>query len=696
LSNQQTINFEITLVSPPLSQLNTPYPAVSYLSKYLEKNGIHTQQRDLGLELMLRLLSKKGLAELFDELEERDELPEEAWAALATRSHHEEAVDVVVAYLQNKCASMTSRIASGAFLPQSPRVSVARLRPFGRMGQTDLARHLCTLYVEDLVDLVCATIDNGFQLSRYQHHLATSPKKFDEMEERLANTTIIDRWLDELAFTIDSPVVAITVPFPGNLYGALRIGRVLKQRGQTVYLGGGYINTELREVNEPRLWQYCDALTYDDGEGPLLALIQHRLGAKDTRHRTLTPEGRIDMPSGATEPTRAPYYGQLPLDRYLQLLDTLNPAHRLWSDGRWNKITLAHGCYWKRCAFCDVTLDYVGNYNAGDAVQLVDEMERLIEETGETGFHFVDEAAPPKVMKAMALEILSRGLKVTWWGNIRFETTFTPDLCRLLAASGLIAVTGGLEVASDRLLAKMDKGITLAETIQVTKAFANSGISTHAYLMYGFPNQTALETMNAMEFVRQMFLSGLLKSAFWHRFVLTRHSLVYKNPEEFGIKVIDSEPGAFASNDVLHTDNEEHDQFDKGLPLALASWLRGEGLNRNLSDWFDTDTPTPTLGSDFVTKEINKVRVRSHSGRLIWIGKGLLEAVGAVRLFGPLGEVEIQGSVEELEWLTEVILAATVETELHFEDVIDAFPGNWEQWSAQNWPSCVWIGLIVI
>jgi radical SAM superfamily enzyme YgiQ (UPF0313 family) len=129
----------------------------------------------------------------------------------------------------------------------------------------------------------------------------------------------------------------------------------------------------------------------------------------------------------------------------------LNPMHRLWSDGRWNKLTVAHGCYWKKCSFCDVTLDYIGRYDAAAADVLVDRIEAMIAETGQTGFHLVDEAAPPAGLRALAERLLARR-DITWWGNIRFEKTFTPELCQLLARSGCVAVSGGLEVASDRLL----------------------------------------------------------------------------------------------------------------------------------------------------------------------------------------------------------------------------------------------------
>ena len=100
-----------------------------------------------------------------------------------------------------------------------------------------------------------------------------------------------------------------------------------------------------------------------------------------------------------------PTYDGLPLDRYLSLLDMLNPMHRLWSDGRWNKLTVAHGCYWKKCSFCDVSLDYIARYDAATAETLVDRIEAIVAETGQTGFHFVDEAAPPEALQALAAEL---------------------------------------------------------------------------------------------------------------------------------------------------------------------------------------------------------------------------------------------------------------------------------------------------
>ena len=279
----------------------------------------------------------------------------------------------------------------------------------------------------------------------------------------------------------------------------------------------------------------------------------------------------------------------LPLNSYLSLLDMLNPMHRLWSDGRWNKLTVAHGCYWKKCSFCDISLDYISRYETASASVLVDRIEAIVAETGQTGFHFVDEAAPPKMLKALAEELLRRKVVISWWGNIRFEKTFTPKLAQLLARSGCIAMSGGLEVASDRLLGLMEKGVTVSQVAQVTKGFSNAGILVHAYLMYGFPSQTIQETIDSLEYVRQLFENGCIQSGFFHRFSCTVHSPVGRNPEKYGVQLIPLPPTSFAKNDIGFIDPSgvDHDALGFGLKKAIYNFMHGIGIEADVRSWFE-------------------------------------------------------------------------------------------------------------
>jgi radical SAM superfamily enzyme YgiQ (UPF0313 family) len=620
-----------------MTQLNTPYPATAYLTGFLRLHearlGLEVCQADAALELFLRLFSRAGLERVVAVLAARageedaangdgdgvaaGEMPPSIAHFLAYRERYVATIDAAVRFLQGRDPGFALRIVGRDLLPEGPRFAAIDDGPgggdddplgwaFGGLGVSDRAKHLASLYIDDVADVIRDGIAPDFELSRYGERLAASAPAFDPLRDALeGEPTLIDTMLDEVAAELYArhrpDVVGLTVPFPGNLVGALRIARAIKAAAPAtrVVLGGGYVNTELRELAEPRLFDYVDYVTLDDGEAPLLALLEHLRDAGAPLHRTFVRSagavvlhgdgGRRDV---ALRDAGTPTYRGLPLDRYLSLFEMLNPMHRLWSDGRWNKLTIAHGCYWKQCTFCDVTLDYIARYDRAPADVLVDRIEALIAETGQTGFHFVDEAAPPAALRALAERLLARNVMITWWGNVRFENAFTPELARLLARSGCVAISGGLEVASDRLLELMKKGVTVAQVARVTRAFSDAGVMVHAYLMYGFPTETAQDTVDALERVRQLFAEGCLQSAFWHRFTATAHSPIGKNPELFGIRLRPA-PTTFARNDVAFDDPTgcDHEFFSAGLRKAVYNFMHGVGLDADPRSWFERPAP---------------------------------------------------------------------------------------------------------
>ena len=617
-------SLRVLSVIPPMTQLNTPYPSTAYLTGFLRSQHIDARQCDLALALVLDLLSRPGLRRLRQELSlapARARTPR-VTAFLDRFEAYEASIERVIAFLQGRDPTLAHRIAMGGLLPEGERfraldayaagVGAGDDDPlawaFGSLGTTDRARHLATLYLNDIADVVQDGIDPRFEFVRYAEKLAASQPTFDPLADALeAPPTLLDRVLGELtqqALEAHKPdVLLLSVPFPGAMYGALRIAQTARAAKPSIRiaLGGGYVNTELRELAEPRLFDLVDAVTLDGGERPLLALLAHWSGRRgaDRLVRTFTRmDGRVRFsswpePDVPFEAVGTPTWDGLPLDRYLSLLDLLNPMHRLWSDGRWNKLTVAHGCYWKQCSFCDVGLDYIGRYETASAQVLADRIDAIVAETGQTGFHFVDEAAPPTALKALADVLIRRGTRISWWGNVRFEKTFTPAVAERLAESGCIAITGGLEVASDRLLGLMKKGVTVDQVARVTKAFADQGVLVHAYLMYGFPTQTVQDTVDALELVRQLFAAGCLHSGFWHRFVCTVHSPVGQRPQDYGITLHPLPPGPFAKNDVGFTDptGTDHDALGLGLKKALYNYMHGLGLEEDVRMWWDIPVP---------------------------------------------------------------------------------------------------------
>ncbi len=610
---------KVLLVLPPLTQFNTPYPSTAYLTSYLEKAGHEVNQIDLGLELILKIFSKEGLSKITQEVRKSKIKNELLDFYLDAASEYENNIADVISFLQTHESPFLKKFIERQTLPEGSRFiplddnQGGVLDLYNGLSDKDKAKHICSLFLDDLADVIRIGVDADFGFSRYAEKIAMALTSYSPIQKRLKKKTIIDEWISDLTKEnlqkFQPEVIGLSIPFPGNLLGALRIAETTKKEFPNikVVIGGGYVNTELRSLEDARIFDIVDFITFDDGEKPLENLLSFIKNGEGPLLRTMfRKEGIVTHVSSPGlsdvkfKNLDAPSFRGLQMNRYVSMMETINPMQRLWTDGRWNKMVLAHGCYWKKCTFCDVSLDYIGRYEPDSAVSVVDKMESIIKETKVHGFHFVDEAAPPTLLKAMSEEILKRGLKVTWWGNIRFDPYFTSEVTKLMKDAGCIAVTGGIEVASERVLKLIDKGISIERVAVVTKNFKDAGVFVHAYLMYGFPTETIQETIDSLEVVRQFFKKKYLSSAYWHRFALTAHSPVGLNPDKYKIKIVSekkSEHGLFAKNELPFVEEKfvDHDMLGIGLRRALFNYMLGQGLEMDLREWFDEKVPKPKV-----------------------------------------------------------------------------------------------------
>jgi radical SAM superfamily enzyme YgiQ (UPF0313 family) len=633
------------LITPPMVQINAPYPATAYLAGVLREQGCAASQADASLMLALRLFSAAGVRKIGKALRPKAR----GMSVRHFRTHvrdYAETVDGVIRFLQGRDPSLAHRIVTRRYLPEGPRFDVLdeSVDHHAPLSTHDLGVHLASLYLDDISDAIRDGVDSRFELARYGEKLAASAASFDGIAAALRRKpTLIDGMIDELAEELvlshRPELVGLTVPFPGNVYGAFRMARRIKRLSPdtTVVMGGGYVSTELRDLSDPQVFDAVDFMVPDQGESTLLGLIRHLedrklpllqlinadgVQAPDLLvHTFYRREGRVVQPvpgrphPGGNGGGATPDFTGLPLADYVSMVEMPNPMHRIWSCGRWNKLVLAHGCYWHRCGFCDTSLDYIGRYLPTPVDVLVRQIEDVIRQTGQTGFHFVDEAMPPALLRRLAEALIERRIQITWWGNIRFDKGFTPELAELLARSGCVAVTGGLEAATDRLLTLMDKGFTLGQAARVMRAFAEAGVLVHAYLMYGFPSQTAQDTVDALEFVRQLFEAGYLHSAHWHRFALTVHSPIYRTPERYGIRLLPMPEATFARNEALFEDSVicGHEALGRGLRKALYNYMHGVGLGFELQSWFHDPVPPPTMPTDFVAGETGVMECKEEN-----------------------------------------------------------------------------------
>ncbi|MCX7029908.1 MAG: radical SAM protein [Spirochaetes bacterium] len=674
---------QVLLVQPPFVQLNSPYPATAYLASFLRREGHTARIVDLSIELFRRIFCSAGFARVFAEAGQRltDRLGsfdaptrENLLRYLSNADRYVESIDRIVELLALGDDALAHAMTTTGRVPWGHR-SEGFLEANEGVLQAADAPILASLIVEDIADFIRFSLDPEFSLVRYAESKASSQPDF-----RIVEAAARDSWLFEAFFrplaaeTVSAlgrpDLVCVTVPFPGTLPGALAFAGEAKRvfgRNLPVAFGGGYVSTELRALRDTGIFTYTDFLCYDAGFGALAAILEHLRTGEDAFHKTIVlREGRLaahgfdgaDLERFRSEPLyeicdspqfaawravdeRAirevfPDYAGLDFSRYVRIVEGTNPMHALWSDTKWLKARLSHGCYWRRCAFCDTTLEYIARFAPSSPERLHAHLAAQAEATGQRGIHFVDEALPVPHLVRFALENLRRGRPLRFWGNARLDRRLTPDACAVLAEGGLVGLSAGLEIATDQGLEKTRKGITLEGAVAALAALEANGILAHAYLIYGWPGQPERDLVDSMEIVRQLFAAGLVDSAFWHRFILTRHSPIYaewKAGLRSDLSVIEPE-WTFGSNDLAFEGEDRFERYGPGLDEALGAWMEGEGLGRPASAWFAFKVAKPSFPADCVDGLARAAR-RRHAApgtvtgkRAIWLGGRLIAEEG--------------------------------------------------------------------
>lgn len=694
------------IIQPPLVQLNTPYPSGAYLldffnSLYEEKNVKgRVEWFDLSNSFFHKIFCKHGIAHIFNSTFEK---------ALKLSSQYESQgddntafhlrrfisqkefwinwIDEIIAIVCSSNSKISGRefaheFIRSAHVPRGMRVENF-LSNLNRDVSTDDAQILSSLALADLADYITMVYDQNFALIRYAEHLATSTAEFSETIEGLKAPSLNDFYkpllLEKIASYKNEPTLyCISVPFPGCFESALFSADLIRKEcgdNAIIIFGGGYVNTELREISEKGIFDYCHILSYDKGYGSYIRLFDEFINAAcgiedekqcfnlkeafenifDSRkfyNFSYLKNGSVIIPlEKENEEYKVLYkkeheyirkitpdYSHIDFTKYPRLADDTNPMHRIWNDGAWLKAYIAHGCYWHRCAFCDTTLDYVKDYCLTDINSLYDSLCVQAEKTGVHGIHFVDEACPPVALQNFALKNMavksSNKIPLTYWGNIRFEKTFDRDLADLLSAGGLTAVSAGIEIATGNGLSAVNKGTDMENIVNACCAFKEAGILIHSYMIFGFWSQSVQDLIDSMETLRQLFEAGLLDSAFWHKFTLTLHSTVYeeykkgKYPE---LKILPQKKTQFAKNDLHFEGEEKSEKFSAPLNAALELWMHGEKLSKPVESYFPFKMPKPSIAKDYIAsliakyeenrdRKFHKIPEQGSKEKLVWLG----------------------------------------------------------------------------
>ncbi len=671
----------IALVQPPFTQLNSPYPAVFYLKSFLKGLGYEASCADLGIEAARAIFSAEGARLVFEDAEAAlpeilgrsdDAAAEVVMGFLSEARLYEEALGRAAAFMAGEDDSFGTRISRRAGIPTGPRLKALRAS-----GEGVDALSCATKLLEDFADFIAHCLDPSFSLVRYADRKASSGD-FRPVEDAALEGYVMNRFLAPLAARrlpelLGEPneagpkLLCLSVPFPGCLAPALRIAREARSLygdSLVIAMGGGYASTELRYLKDAGIFDYADVLAFDKGYAALSGLIGRMEGSAtkgsalfEGLHRVAWREGGGIRYSGFEEAEIAahraegidsvaskdpaseaalerlavegchPDYSEARLGLYLRVRDSGNPMHSLWSEGKWLKCYLAHGCYHAKCSFCDVSLDYVKDYRPLDPEALFRSMRAQCERSGSRGIHFADEALPPARLLHFALLNIAEGRPLEFWGNIRFERAFDPGVCGILAEAGFLGASGGIEDARAEGLLSVGKGIDLEALVASLAAFAGAGIPVHAYMIYGLPGQDERALADSLELLRQLFELGLVTSSFWHRFTLTRHSryMAMRAAGQAGAPEPLGPSKDFASNDLSWKGEGLLDRWGPGLDAALADWMGGRGVERPISRYFGFKIPASSVEPGAARALMEKARARwaleaEGKARVAWLG----------------------------------------------------------------------------
>ncbi|MCK5759643.1 MAG: radical SAM protein [Candidatus Delongbacteria bacterium] len=689
---------KILLIIPPFTQLNSPYASLPFLKGTLDKFGIDCDLLDLSIETASKLFSGESLVLLAKKLSTDNDLKNNGIVKffLDNQDRYINIIDEVMNFLRDKNTPLVKNILSGNYLPLGKTVSAALDSTQFNIPSEGYAKYLASLFIDD-VFLFYRELSPGYELSKYQEKLGLNAGSFDKIYEYLINsediiTEAMYTILDKIDFN-DYQLVGISIPFPGNLVAGLKTAKYIRSKFPSIKiaLGGGYVNTELRNLSETRIFEFVDFITLDDGEQPLLSIIdllENKITETELcrtfvlKNDKATYIDNTNLPIISAKEIGIPNCEGLPFNKYFSIIESINPMYKLWSVRNMNKLRLAQGCYWHKCKFCDTSLPYIKKFKMTPVDILIEQVKEMIKQTNVNSFHFVDEAIQPSLAIELSIRLLQEKINIEWWGNIRLEKEFTEDVCKLLSLSGCIAVVAGLESGSDVTLQAMNKGIDLEQAVEVCYNFSSNDILVHTYLIYGFPGESGQELINSVEASRQMFEAEIVDSAYWHRYSLTFHSEVYKNKENYKIKVINDKINPFANNDIRYIDleNKNIDKYSSGLKKATYNFMLNSCLDNDIRSWFEFKTPKPTLKRNAVENILDNYNIEvSLNKRLLWLGNEVdfNNSILSVDGINDLVEFELPEALGN--WLEKIIHSANINNDkFTLSDAEKMFPKNLE------------------
>ena len=304
----------------------------------------------------------------------------------------------------------------------------------------------------------------------------------------------------------------------GSLLGSL----LRKQYGIKVILGGSVFTDSAREFMTLHP-SAADYVVVGEGEDALKQLLMNLDTPENAPGTSYWRDGIIkeNEPAIRTDIDHFP-----PPD-----FSDLNLKH-YYSPEPVIPLLLSRGCHWRKCVFC-VHYRSAGHTFRMHSMEYVIAMLKELVSQGIRNFAFIDEMISPKHFEMLSRAITDAQLDISYYALAKPIQQFTPELLKLISASGCKYIIWGVESGSQRILDLMEKGTTVTGISGVLRSASAVGIANHLYIMCGFPTETIDEFASTIRFLDEH--KDCIYAVHRGTFALEKKSKVFEEPDKFGI-----------------------------------------------------------------------------------------------------------------------------------------------------------------
>jgi anaerobic magnesium-protoporphyrin IX monomethyl ester cyclase len=540
---------KITLIHPPLDDPTIPYHSLAYLAGHLAHNGFtDVAIRDINIEFVNYCFERPMINAFYEEGEER-------LRELAKRSS-------LNFYEQESYISLWShrRISDDTLLD-----AVRGMRE--REPFLDYPTYLknVDLLLKYFAFLGALSYPSEFahfrQMSRAKfsiYHLddLLGPKLNQEIC-RLFGRFFNDRLANDPVF-METDCFGISIVYDHQLSHSVYLARALKERWpeKKVIFGGTAISQLYKYLRDKtqikRFFGLCDGIIAGEGETAIceIASIGKDFDQKSDVANLITYDEARDE---VVFPKRIHYEDVKSLGRPLYAY----PWDLYLAPARGINYAPTRGCYWNRCTFCDYGLNTdmpTSPWRERKIEQVVSDLQQTCQEEQVKYVYFAVDVMAPGYIERLSDAMVDAGLDIKWSAEMRMEKIFSPERCRKMVTSGCVCISFGMESGNQRILDLIDKGTKIDYMAETMKNFAQAGAAVQLMAFTDFPTETPEEKKETFDFIQN-------NKDYWSTggmgaFLLTGTSIIAKDPEKFGIKLIETADADVARAIAFKLDKE--------------------------------------------------------------------------------------------------------------------------------------------